>query len=43
MTCERNLDLALNKQESKNARVLLWIRTFVHAVLGHLTVNICGS
>jgi hypothetical protein len=21
MTCERNLDLALNKQESKNARV----------------------
>jgi hypothetical protein len=32
----RNIDLALNKQESKNARVLLWIRTFDHGVLGDL-------
>jgi hypothetical protein len=32
----RNIDLALNKQESKNVCVLLWIRTFDHGVLGHL-------
>jgi hypothetical protein len=32
----RNIDLALNKHDSKNVCVLLWIRTFDHGVLGHL-------
>ena len=36
MTFEGPIDLVLNKHDSKNACVLLWIRTFDHGVLGHL-------